>query len=89
MSAANVLAVRVSPTIANEYNDRAPDFVPESCWMPGTHPVSVGRARQMRSDAEDYASGLVFDDVRPGVRRAYAALAKQLDAALARVGGEK
>jgi hypothetical protein len=85
----DVLAVpvRITHTIANEYADRAPDFVPEACWIPGVHMVRVDSAKRMRSDAEDYASGLFFDDVRPGVRRAYGALAKQLDAALARIDG--
>lgn len=82
----DVLAVRITPTIASDYTDRAPAFVPDACWAPGTHAVRVDDAKYMRSDAEDFASGLCFDDVRPGVRRAYAALAKQLDAALARVG---
>jgi hypothetical protein len=70
--------VSISLTIANEYYDRCPDFAPESCWMPGVHMVPVADAETMRRDALDYASGDVIEDVRPGVRRAYAALAKQL-----------
>lgn len=78
--------VRITPVIANEYNDRAPDFVPEDCWIPGVYKVSLDCAKYMRIDAEDYASGLFFDNVRPGARRAYGAFAKQLDAA---IGGAK
>ena len=89
MSAPQGVDVRITHVMANEYNGRAPSFVPESCWMPGVHRVPVDSAKYMRSDAEDYAAGLYFDDVRPGLRRAYRALAKQLDAALSRIGSAK
>jgi hypothetical protein len=75
---APVVAVRISLTIANEYCDRCPDFAPEACWMPGVHMVPVADAESMLSDARDYARSDVIEDVRPGVRRAYGALARQL-----------
>jgi hypothetical protein len=71
--------VRITPTIANEYLDRMPDEIPERLMVAGTYDLTDDEVRAVRADAKfmsDVNSGP--EEMRPGVRSAYLALAKQL-----------
>jgi hypothetical protein len=81
-----MVLINISPTIANEYANRLPDWLPESV-VQGKNDVSPELARQILSDAEFNSDTKAFDVGPYGmplpVFNAYRALAKQVRKALA------
>lgn len=80
------VAVRITPTISLEYENRSPDFIPEEVWDVGVHVVSIKVAREMLADAE-YNSDPQAQEVGEygtplGVFNAYRALANNLRKAI-------
>jgi hypothetical protein len=81
-----MVLINISPTIANEYANRLPDWLPESV-VQGKNDVSPELARSILSDAEYNSDTKAFDVGPEGmplpVFNAYRALAKQVRKALA------
>lgn len=81
--------VRVSRTIANEFADRCPEWVPDEMFEVGIASITVEAAKVLLGDAEYQSDKESGPDLMPeGVRRAYAALAKQLRSAIDKAQGE-
>jgi hypothetical protein len=77
-----LVTVRISATIANEYANRCPDWIPEEAFLTGKRAVRLSSARRMLNDAEYNSDKDAFAigpfDMPLGTWNAYRALAKQL-----------
>lgn len=86
------ITLRISETIENEYANRLPDFLPLDKLNVGCCELSIDEARAVLADAA-YNSDRQAVDVGPygtplPVFNAYAALAKQARAAIAKATGD-
>jgi hypothetical protein len=81
-----MVAVRISPTIAGEYENRQPDDLPLDKLDAGVCQLTLEEARAVLADAEFNSDSKAFDVGPYGmplpVFNAYRALAKQLRATL-------
>lgn len=80
------VSIRISDTIAGEYESRCPEDIPDELTVAGVHRVSLDVARAIRDDAA-YNSDRRAQDVGPygmplPTFNAYKALAKQVNKAL-------
>jgi len=82
--------IRISPTIANEYANRCPEWLPETV-VAGVNDMPLGLARAILSDADfncnPRAQTVGPHDMPLPTFNAYRALAKQVRAAIARATG--
>jgi len=83
-----MIQVRISPTIANEYATRQPDYLPEKIHTSGLITLTLAEATTLLEDAEFNSDLTAFDvgqDAMPlGAFNAYRALARQLQRTLPR-----
>lgn len=80
------IKIKVTTTIANEYDTRCPEDIPEAVRAAGMHEVDESTARAMLADAEFNSDPKAQDVGRYGmplpVFNAYKALATQIRSAL-------
>ena len=84
----DMIKIRISPTINNEYANRLPEFLPLHKLSVGMVELTLDEARAVLDDAE-FNSDRNAQDVGPygmplPVFNAYRALAKQVRAAIAK-----
>jgi hypothetical protein len=86
-SPTRTIRVRISPTIAGEFESRCPEDIAEHLRDEGVHDATEAEVRLLLADAEfnsDPQAQTIGPDYMPlGVFNAYRALAKQLRAVLA------
>jgi len=92
MHAPGLVRLRITPTIANEYENRRPGDLPTEKLHAATWTLTLQEAHRVLADAE-FNSDRNAQDVGPcgmplGVFNAYAALARQARAAIANATGE-
>lgn len=83
-----MIRVRITPTIAGEYESRCPESIPERLRCAGTHELSPAEAEQVLLDAR-WNSDRTCVDVGPyamplSTFNAYRALAAQVRTAIER-----
>lgn len=86
-----MIRVRISATIADEYESRCPECIPERIRCAGTHDLSPAEAEQVLLDAR-WNSDRTCVDVGPyamplSTFNAYRALAAQMRTAIKRSEG--
>ena len=87
-----LVRLRITPTIANEYENRHPDYLPTEKLHAATWTLTLQEAHRVLADAE-FNSDRNAQGVGPcgmplGVFNAYAALARQARAAIRKTTGE-
>ena len=89
---ATSVTLNITPTIDGDYERRSPDHLPLEKLNAGKCALTLSEAREVLADAE-FNSDRKAQDVGPygmplGVFNAYAALARQARAAIAKATGE-